>query len=102
MEIKHPFKIVTACGLGTGTALYLKMLVEGILKEVGIEASVITADSSIAPTLEADIIVTAPDLAEVFSERSKAKVIVSIENYGDRNEIRKKLLEAIKKTKGEV
>jgi len=101
MGANYPIKIVTACGLGTGTALYLKMVIEDILKKAGVESNVETADSSIAPTLEVDIIVTALDLAEGFRERSKAKVIVAVENYGDKNEISKKLLEAIKKIKGE-
>ncbi|MGB9724895.1 MAG: PTS sugar transporter subunit IIB [Brevinematia bacterium] len=101
MQSTYSFKIITACGLGTGTALYLKMVVEEILKKAGIEANVMTADSSIAPTLEADIIVTATDLAETFIKKSKAKVIVEIDNYGDKSEISRKLLEAIKKLRGE-
>jgi len=30
MANKGPLKVVTACGLGTGTALYLKMVVDDI------------------------------------------------------------------------
>ncbi len=101
MANKGPLKVVTACGLGTGTALYLKMVVDDILRKANIEADVETADSSIAPTVIADIIVTAPDLAESFKGRAKAKVIVVVENYGDKAEIEAKLLEAVKKIKGE-
>jgi PTS system ascorbate-specific IIB component len=101
MEKNRPLRVVTACGLGTGTALYLKMVVEDILKKAGIYADVITADSSIAPTLETDIIVTALDLAEDFKGRAKAKEIVAVENYGNRKEISEKLLEAARRIREE-
>ncbi|NPV88046.1 PTS sugar transporter subunit IIB [Coprothermobacteraceae bacterium] len=88
-------RVVTACGLGTGTALYLKMVVEEILRKLNVNASVETADSSLAPTIEADIIVTAPDLAESFKKRSRARAIVVVENYGDKASIEAKLRSAI-------
>lgn len=90
-------KIVTACGLGTGTALFLKMTVESILKREGIDVRVETADATLAPTMDADIIVTARDLAERFEGKSRAKEIVAIENYGNKEEIREKLLDAIRR-----
>jgi len=101
MAGKRRLKVITACGLGTGTALYLKMVVEDILKKAGVEADVTTADSSIAPTLEGDIVVTALDLAESLKGRTRAKVVVPVLNYGDKNEISKKLLDAVEAIKGE-
>ncbi|MGB9857305.1 MAG: PTS sugar transporter subunit IIB [Dictyoglomaceae bacterium] len=101
MVTNSPLKIIAACGLGTGTALYLKMTIEEILKKAGISAIVETADASIAPTIDADIIVTGPDLAENFRKRAKAKEIVSVNNYGNKTEISEKLLEAVKKIRGE-
>jgi PTS system ascorbate-specific IIB component len=88
-------KIITACGLGTGTALFLKMTVDSILKKEGIDATVETADSTLAPTIDADIIVTARDLKARFAGRARAREIIAIDNYGNREEIRQKLLEAI-------
>lgn len=93
-------KIVAACGLGTGTALFLKMTVESILKKEGIDASVETADSTLAPAMDADIIITAKDLAERFRDRARAKEIIAVENYGNRDEIRQKLLDAIGRVRG--
>ncbi len=93
-------KIVTACGLGTGTALFLKTVVEGVCRKHGIEADVETADATLAAVLKADIIVTGPDLAEKFIQEKAAKEVVSVYNYGDRKEIEEKLLEAVKRLTG--
>jgi len=93
-------KIVTACGLGTGTALFLKMVVESICRKHNIKADVETADATLAAALKADIIVTGPDLAEKFIQEKAAKEVVSIYNYGDRKEMEEKLLEAIKRLTG--
>ncbi|WP_376793060.1 PTS sugar transporter subunit IIB [Thermoflexus sp.] len=100
MNQKQPIRVVAACGLGTGTALYLKMTVEEILKKAGIPAVVETADATLAPTMNADIIVTGPDLAEMFSRRAKAREIVSISNYGNKAEIQEKLLAAVQRLGG--
>lgn len=92
-----PVKIVTACGLGTGTALFLKTVVESTCRKYGVDATVETADATLAPTLKPDIIVTGPDLAERFTKEKAAKEIVAVYNYGNRREIEEKLLEALKR-----
>jgi len=94
---KKTLKIVTACGLGTGTALFLKTVVEGVCRAHNIPAQVETADATLAPVLKPDIIVTGPDLAERFMKEKAAKEIVAIYNYGNKKEIEEKLLESIKK-----
>ncbi|UNQ73259.1 PTS sugar transporter subunit IIB [Infirmifilum sp. NZ] len=93
-------KIVTACGLGTGTALFLKTVVESIVRKAGIDASVETADATLAAAMKPDIIVTGPDLAERFQKEGAAKIIIAVYNYGNRREIEEKLLEAIQRLKG--
>lgn len=93
-------KIVTACGLGTGTALFLKTVVESICRKHNIDAVVETADATLAAAMGADIIVTGPDLAEKFAKEGAAKEIVSVYNYGDRKEIEEKLLEAVRRLAG--
>jgi PTS system ascorbate-specific IIB component len=94
---RTPIKIVTACGLGTGTALFLKTVVESICKAHNIPVQVETADATLAPVLKPDIIVTGPDLAERFIKERAAKEVVSVYNYGNRKEIEEKLLEAVKR-----
>nr|MBC7245719.1 PTS sugar transporter subunit IIB [Chloroflexota bacterium] len=95
MTRNNPLKIVAACGLGTGTALFLKMTIEDILKQAKIDAIVETADASIAQAVPADIVVTAQDLVELVRRNPKVKEIVEISNYGNLPEIRQKLLDAV-------
>jgi len=94
---RTPVKIVTACGLGTGTALFLKTVVESICRAHNIPAQVETADATLASALKPDIIVTGPDLAERFLREKAAREIVSVYNYGNRKEIDQKPLEALKR-----
>lgn len=90
-------RIVTACGLGTGTALFLKTVVESVIRKAGIDAIVETADATLAAAMKPDIIVTGPDLAERFQREKAAKVVIPVFNYGNRKEIEEKLLEAVRK-----
>ncbi|MGQ9493309.1 MAG: PTS sugar transporter subunit IIB [Anaerolineae bacterium] len=92
-----PLKIVAACGLGTGTALFLKMTIDDILKKANVDAIVETADASIAQAVSADIVVTAQDLVELVKRNPRVKEIVEITNYGNLAEIREKLLNAVKR-----
>ena len=89
-------KIVTACGLGTGTALFLKTVVENVIRKAGIDAIVETADATLAAAMKPDIIVTGPDLAERFQKENAAKIVIPVYNYGNRKEIEEKILEAIR------
>ncbi|MBC7260409.1 MAG: PTS sugar transporter subunit IIB [Anaerolineae bacterium] len=97
MARNAPLRIVAACGLGTGTALFLKMTVDDILKKANVDAIVETADASIAQAVSADIVVTAQDLVELVRRNPRVKEIVEITNYGNLPEIREKLLNAVKR-----
>ncbi|MHA1664608.1 MAG: PTS sugar transporter subunit IIB [Candidatus Njordarchaeales archaeon] len=90
------YYIVTVCGLGHGTALFLRMQVENVLRALNIRAKVETADASLAKSIRCDIIVTAPDLAKKLREEGAlAKEIVEIKNYLNKNELKEKLKAAI-------
>lgn len=97
MARNAPLRIVAACGLGTGTALFLKMTIDDILKKANVDAVVETADASIAQAVSADIVVTAQDLVELVRRNPRVKEIVEITNYGNLPEIREKLLNAVKR-----
>lgn len=97
MARNTPLRIVAACGLGTGTALFLKMTIDDILKKANVDAIVETADASIAQAVSADIVVTAQDLVELVKRNPRVKEIVEITNYGNLAEIREKLLNAVKR-----
>jgi PTS system ascorbate-specific IIB component len=79
----NPLKVVAACGLGTGTALFLKMTIDDVLKQAGIQGIVETADASDAQSVTADIVVIAKDLANRVRRNPRVKEIVEIANYGN-------------------
>jgi PTS system ascorbate-specific IIB component len=81
-------KILSVCGLGQGTSLILRMNLETVLRQMGINADVEHTDVSSASSTPADYIVTSSELAESLQGVS-AKIIVN--NYFDLNEIKEKL-----------
>jgi PTS system ascorbate-specific IIB component len=84
-------KIVAVCGMGVGSALLLRMLVEKALKNLNLEADLEIADISTARGAgsDADIIVTSAELAERLGDVQGK--IVTIKNYIDVNEMTEKL-----------
>lgn len=83
-------KILTVCGLGQGTSLILRMNVESVLDEMGIEADVEHMDVSSARSVPADIVILSQELSETFGDDSDAKVII-VNNYFDEDEIKESL-----------
>ncbi|CAM3888323.1 MULTISPECIES: PTS sugar transporter subunit IIB [Paenibacillus] len=86
-------KIICVCGLGQGTSLILRMNVENVLKDLGVQADVEHTDVSTASGMSADFIVTSNELAQSLPGHSATIVIVN--NYFDLNEIKEKLQEAL-------
>ncbi|MCP8617334.1 PTS sugar transporter subunit IIB [Salirhabdus salicampi] len=84
-------KILCVCGLGQGTSLILRMNVETVLRELGVEADVENTDVSAASSENTDYIVTSNELAESLTS-SSAKIII-VNNYFDNNEIKSALSE---------
>jgi ascorbate PTS system EIIB component len=86
-------KILTVCGLGQGTSLILKMNVEQVLNEKGIQADVEHTDVSAASSMQADYIITSNELSESLVGHS-AKVFI-VNNYFDMDEIKTAIEENI-------
>ncbi|WP_096273191.1 PTS sugar transporter subunit IIB [Paucisalibacillus globulus] len=86
-------KILTVCGLGQGTSLILKMNVEQVLNEKGIQADVEHTDVSAASSMQADYIITSNELSESLVGHS-AKVFI-VNNYFDMDEIKSAIEENI-------
>jgi len=88
-------KIVAVCGMGIGTSILLKMNIEKVLENLGIDGDVEAADIGVAKGYgrTADIMLTSQDLAEEIGDVS-ATVIV-IDNFFDLTEIENKLSAAI-------
>jgi PTS system ascorbate-specific IIB component len=84
-------EIKTACGVGMGTSLLLRMYTEDVLKELELEARVEAIDASQARGARADLILTSPALVETCSG-GKAEVR-AIKSFIDKDEIREVLQE---------
>lgn len=87
-------KILTVCGLGQGTSLILRMNVETVLREMGIEADVEHIDVSAARSMNADIVITSQELAETLGDAHEGKIII-VNNYFDTDEIKKALISLV-------
>lgn len=84
-------KILAVCGLGQGTSLILKMNIEQVLHEQGVQADVEHVDVSAASSMTADLIVTSRELAQ--SLQNEAALVVTVQNFFDVEEIRSALKE---------
>jgi PTS system ascorbate-specific IIB component len=85
-------KILTVCGLGMGSSLILKMNVEAVLKQHGIQASVEHMDVSSAASASADLVITNAELVDNLRHLSCPLAIVN--NYIDSKEIALALVQA--------
>ncbi|QIB27608.1 PTS sugar transporter subunit IIB [Caloranaerobacter azorensis] len=89
-------KILAVCGFGVGSSMILKMKIEEVIKEHGIEAEVVTADVGTATSTACDVIFTSKELE--FNIRENARVpVVAIKNFIDKKEIAEKGLEVLRK-----
>lgn len=85
-------KILTVCGLGMGSSLILKMNVEAVLRQHGIQASVEHMDVSSAASANADVVITNAELVDNLKHLSCPVVVVN--NYIDNAEITTALAQA--------
>ncbi|NIS78684.1 MAG: PTS ascorbate transporter subunit IIB [Anaerolineales bacterium] len=83
--------IATACGVGMGSSLVLRMYTEDVLKELGVEAKVEAMDVPQAKGAKVDLVLTSPALVDnVSGGRAKIK---PISNYIDKSLIKAALIE---------
>lgn len=72
--------IVTVCGNGIGSSLMLKMKVEEIARENGIDVEVESCDSNAAVSKNADLYVTVKEFANIFKENQRVAIVRSYMN----------------------
>lgn len=84
-------KIQTVCGFGCGSSLMLKMKIEQILKEHGLEGDVFCGDVGTAAANPCDVIFISKDLAENIKSRAQVP-LVPIDNFMDAKEVEEKVL----------
>jgi ascorbate PTS system EIIB component len=86
-------RIFAVCGMGLGTSAILKSRLREALDATGIEYQLDVTDASAVAGERADLIFTSNELAERM-DRLPAKVVV-IDNFMDREEIRRKAADAV-------
>ncbi len=91
--MKH---IVAACGNGMGTSMIIKLKVEKIAKELGVDAKVeaMSAGQATGLVTQADIIICSVHLMDQFQTNQKAK-IVGVVNLMSDEEIKEALKKVI-------
>ncbi len=88
-------KIVAVCGMGIGTSVLLKMNIEKVLMQLGLEATVEAVDMSTARSagFEANIVMTTPDLVDKL--QGLPAEIIEVEHFFDLEELQTKLTKSL-------
>ena len=74
-------KIVTVCGNGIGSSLLLRLKVEAIAKDLGIEVEVESCDSNAAVGKGADLYVTVKEFKDIFKEADSWNILYDEESH---------------------
>lgn len=91
-------KIVTVCGNGIGSSLMLKMKIEEIAEENGIDAQVESIDSNAAVGKDADLYVTVKEFENIFKDGQRVAVTRS---YMNKKKIVEDVLPVMKELAGQ-
>ncbi len=83
-------KILAVCGFGVGTSLMLRMNIERVTKELGVDADVENVDVTSLTGSRADMIMTSAELAGDIEGKIDAPVIV-VNNFMSLSEIKEKI-----------
>lgn len=86
-------KIYTVCGNGIGSSLLLKMKVEEIAEENGIDVEVESVDSNAAVGKDADLFITVKEFEGIFPSNKKVAIIRS---YTNKKKITEDILPVLK------
>ena len=79
-----------------GSSLYVKILAEEILRELGIDADINTCDSAFGAAGDADILlVTSPIVYQTVGSNVKAKKTVVLKNIVNKELVRRDLVSAV-------
>lgn len=84
-------KIFTVCGNGIGSSIMLKMKLEEICEEHGVEADIESTDFNSAQGKESDLIVTVKELASQFED----KKVAVIRSYVNKKKIEEDVLDIL-------
>jgi PTS system ascorbate-specific IIB component len=92
--VDDELEVVTVCGVGMGTSLILRMTAENVLEQLGVHAHVTATDVSSALGMHPDVVIGQSMHTSEFEGR--APVVVTIDNFISKDEMRTKLATALK------
>lgn len=87
-------KVMAVCGFGVGTSLILRISIEKVMKDIGVDAEVENADIMTASSIHADLIFTSQELYGQLKDKVSVPVVV-IHNFLSNDEIKEKALNVI-------
>jgi len=90
--LSEPLKIQAICGFGVGSSTLLKIKLQGVFKELGVEADVFNGDLPTGPSVPCDAIFCSTDIAENLQGKTKMPV-VAIHNFVNGTELMEKVKE---------
>lgn len=92
--VEDELSVLTVCGVGMGTSLILRMTAEKVFDKLGLRARVVATDVSSAIGMHPDIVIGQAMHTPEFEGR--APVVVSVDNFLSEDEMRDKLVPAMK------
>ena len=98
--MEEPLRIQAICGFGVGSSTLLKIKLQGIFKQLGVEADVFNGDLPTGPSVPCDAIFCSTDIGENLEGRVSAPLVI-IKNFANNNELSEKVngfLESRKQT----
>ena len=80
-------KILCVCGFGCGSSMILKMSLDKVCRQMGVECETETTDINSVANIECDAIFTSAELAENL-RKSSTKSIYCVKKYMDLTEVK--------------
>lgn len=91
-------KILAVCGFGVGSSMVLKMTLDKVFKDLGVDADVETMDISSAKGAKPDVVFTSKEIAKDL-RNSTTSPVYEIEKYMDKKEVKAAVEEFLNKYK---
>lgn len=95
----EPLRIQAICGFGVGSSTLLKIKLQGIFKELGVDAEVFTGDLPTGPSVPCDAIFCSTDIGENLTGKVSVPLI-TIKNFVNKQEITDKVKEYLASLNG--
>lgn len=87
-------RIMVVCGFGLGSSMVLKLTLDGVLKEEGLQADTFCSDEIQAKGEKFDMVFTSQEMSKLFKDIDKPVVVIT--NFLSKDEVREKGLDKVK------